>query len=238
MPDLTTNDQFEGSEDSLNQQRMDALNTLATFGRRGLEQAVASRQADVNNQAAGGAAGVEYASMVGGDANFQKQLRDQAGAALKPYGQTDQRTVDMIGRENQATQSVNDNYFRQAAEAVPLYRQNAADITATYRAAYEDKQRQMQHQLAMEQEQRAQAAAMVAAARASIPVAAPVPTAAPAGLLGTVDTSSPVDYLTAAAIISQLQPGTPEYNAIVAQWPMLGNQPAAPGPVTRMGRAN
>lgn len=189
MPATPPADQFVGAQDDINKQRTDALNALAQFGRRGLDAAVARRQ-----QTEGAQQGlVQQAQAAGGtfdpygnknqQAAVGQALAGSARQALNPFVGLSQGTEAMVGRENQAQQQVEGNYFNQAAQAVPLYQQNAQDIVSQYKAAYDERQAQQAHQLAMEAEQRQQAAAQLSAiqaqANAQAP-SAPTPGAAPA----------------------------------------------------------
>lgn len=157
-------DQFEGAESSVEKQRLDALNALATFGRRGLEQAVAAKQASTTTSQGAQQDAISAARGVRGmPAGLDTELAGIAGRALDPYAVSAQRTGDMLSREGTAAGKVQSNYFRQAAEAVPMLRTNAAALEDQYRKAYEERQAAIAAEQARQEEMRQQAAAMLAA---------------------------------------------------------------------------
>lgn len=239
-------DQFEGAEDSVNKQRMDALNVLAQFGRRGLEQAVARRQqteaarSDTQGQAA---ASAQVFNPAGNDVQRTKLaalLQSRAGAALDPYVGLARGTEDMIGQENAAQAQVQGNYFQQAAEAIPLYRQQAADTVSQYRAAAEQRAADRAHQLEMEKAQQAQAAATLAALQAR---ATPPDPMAPTASFGTDPGTAailndimgrfqsqmgPFNFDAIRAEVVANPPGTPGWEALKARYPFLADQAQAP----------
>ncbi len=151
-------DQFAGAEGEVNQQRAEALAALAQFGRRGLEEAVLGQR-----ETAGVAQAARTASTQGGNgAGMSGALRGELGAAtdraMGAYTTDAARRTSFVAGENAAAQVVNDTYFKQTAEAVPMMREAAAETVNEYRQAYEERQAAVAAEKAEREEARQQAA--------------------------------------------------------------------------------
>lgn len=152
MPDQPT-DQFKNAETSVDKQRMDALNALASYGRRGLEAAVARKQ-DVES---GRAQAVQSATIPGIVARDQGEIDNIAASPYQSYALDAAKAASNLSQENNALQEVQGNYFNQVREAVPLYRTNAQSVTDQYRKNYEERQAGVARQQAALEAQREQA---------------------------------------------------------------------------------
>lgn len=151
-------DQFEGAEGAIDQQRAEALAALAQFGRRGLEEAVLGQR-----EVAGVAGEARTAATVGGRSSgmneaLSGELRASTDRALGAYTADATRRSSFLSGENAASQVVNDTYFKQAAEAVPMMREGAAETVNEYRQAYEERQAAIAAEKAEREEARQQAA--------------------------------------------------------------------------------
>lgn len=148
-------DQFKGAEGSIDKQRADALNALASLGRRGLESA-AIHQKIVGGGAAPTTTGRNWFDDVNprGNADAGSILRNSQGA----YADDARRAIAFQGAENKALSTVQGTYFNEARQAVPGYRANAQTITDTYRKNYEERQAAIRAQEEMLAEAKRQAA--------------------------------------------------------------------------------
>lgn len=163
MPTAPT-DQFAGAEQSVDEQQASALATLAQFGRRGLEEAVAGQKSAEAARSGMEADAARAGGQWGVGASGAKELAALT-AGQGAYVDNATQNVALIQRENDAANAVNANYYNQVKEAVPLLRTNAASITDQYRRAYEERQAAAAADAAKLAEQQRQAAIMLAAAQ-------------------------------------------------------------------------
>jgi hypothetical protein len=139
---------FTGAEESVDKQKRSALDALAQFGRRGLEAAVLSQQESNRVADDATAANSGFATERGVDARGQAELAALQAPAKFAYGTERDAARVSLRDEMGALGSVNENYYNQVREAVPLERTAAEAIRDQYRAAWE------QRQLAAQAEQR------------------------------------------------------------------------------------
>ena len=144
-------DAFAGAEAAVNQDKMAALNTLATFGRQGMEQAVLAknRAADAQKNLATANATQPWATTMGtGYAESRQNLNQAQTDALaqigakgaQAYSQDAADAASFLGSEQAVANKVNANFYGQVQQAVPGMRANAAQAADEYRAAYEQRQ--------------------------------------------------------------------------------------------------
>lgn len=155
-------DQFLGAEANVNQERLDALNSLALYGRTGIEnvaQLAKVTKAEVPTESAHNA---DLMRQLGGSADAVAELQKQfAPQQFGDYGGLIGRTGELLSQQAANRSDVQSNYFKQIQESIPLYRQQAADITSQYKAAYEERQAQVAQQAELERQRQAQQQATI-----------------------------------------------------------------------------
>jgi hypothetical protein len=144
-------DAFAGAEGAVNQDKMAALNTLATFGRQGMEQAVLNKQraSEAQTGLATANATQPYATTMNAGMKSGRQNLNQAqmdalanigAAGAQAYRQDAADAATFLGSEQNMANKVNANFYGQVQQAVPGMRANAAQVADEYRAAYEQRQ--------------------------------------------------------------------------------------------------
>lgn len=151
-------DKFEGAEASARQQRMEALETIATFGRRGFEAALAHER-DLRGRVSSfdkGARGVADDFRV--PAGMRGEMAGSIRSAFQPYVDDARSAASQFQGEIGAQQQMAKTYYTQVEQAVPALRENAKQITEQYRQAYEERQAQIRAEAEAREQERRQAA--------------------------------------------------------------------------------
>jgi len=157
-------DAFAGAESQVDQDKMSALNALASYGRGGLEEAALTRQRAQSGATelatANTTPGLFYNGAAGVDALGQDAHNalaaigaDQSNAFVRDA--SDAQSF-LKGEQGVAAQT-NATYYGQARQAVPGLRSNAAAIEDQYRSAYQERQAAVAAQAARDAEMRQQA---------------------------------------------------------------------------------
>lgn len=144
-------DAFAGAEGAVNQDKMAALNTIATFGRQGMEQAVLAKQRAGQAQTGLATANATQPwaatrpTGVGARGQNLNQAQVDALATIgadsaSAYTRDAGDAASFLGSEQGVAQKVNANFYGQVGQAIPGMRSNAAQVADEYRAAYEQKQ--------------------------------------------------------------------------------------------------
>lgn len=140
-------DAFAGAEGAVNQDKMAALNTLATFGRQGMEQAVLAKQraGQAQTRLATANATQPFSSVPYSPGQNLKQTQMDALASIgakgaQAYTQDAGDAAKFLGSEQGVAGKVNANFYGQVNQAVPGMRANAGQVEDEYRAAYEQRQ--------------------------------------------------------------------------------------------------
>ncbi len=156
---MSVQDQFQGAEADISRQRRSALEAVAQFGRRGLEEGVVSARdlQSRRNQNVQDTAGLAADFKV--PAAMRAELAAGARGTLDPYAQDARVAQRQFREEVGAAAQANSTFFNQARQAVPALRSQASQVVEQYRQAYEERQAEIR----AEQEQRAEAARQAAA---------------------------------------------------------------------------
>ena len=144
-------DSFAGAEGQIDQDKMSALNTVATFGRQGMEQAVLAkkRASEAQTGLAQANATQPWANTMRTGYSESRQNLNQAQVdALAAIGAKGAQAYTddaagaqrFLGNEQGVAQKVNANFYGQVKQAIPGMRANAGAVEDEYRAAYEQRQ--------------------------------------------------------------------------------------------------
>lgn len=157
-------DAFAGAEQAVDQDKMAALNTLATFGRQGMEQVVLNKKRATDAQRNLATQNVKLPWENRGITLHRGLGQNQMDALAKIGADSTQAYVQdagdaqkFLGSEQGMAQKVNAGYYDQVRQAVPGMRAEAGRQADEYRAAYEQRQADFAAQQQAQQLQRQEA---------------------------------------------------------------------------------